>query len=105
MTAASEDSQEQTPEAGVVAFTPDADGSAADGSVVDAAAVADGSVADGSVADGSVADGAVVAEAAADEKPEREVTDLLEPREGLPPVIATPEDLAAAVEQIGRAHV
>ena len=35
MTAASEDSEEQTPEAGVVAFTPDADGSVADGSVAD----------------------------------------------------------------------
>jgi ribonuclease D len=93
MTAASEDSEEQTPEAGVVAFTPDADGSAAGGSVVD------GSVVDEvAAADGSAADGAVVDEAAADEKPEREVTDLLEPREGLPPVIATPEDLAAAVE-------
>ena len=48
MTAASEDSEEQTPEAGVVAFTPDADGSAVDGSVVDEAAVADGSAVDGS---------------------------------------------------------
>ena len=95
MTAASEESEEQTPEA--VALSADADGPVADGSV------ADGSVADGSVADGSVADGPWLAdgdEAAADEKPEREVIDLLEPREGLPPVIATPEDLAAAVERL-----
>ena len=81
MTAASEDSEEQTPEAGVVAFTPEADGSAVDSSVADGSAVdssvADGSAVDSSVADGSVADGAFVDEAAAEEKPEREVTDLL----------------------------
>ena len=32
--------------------------------------------------------------------PESEVVDLLEPREGLPPVTSTPRDLAAAVERL-----
>jgi ribonuclease D len=90
MTAASEESEEQTPD--VVALS--ADGSVADGSG------ADGSGTDGSLADEAAADEAAADEAAAEEKPEREVIDLREPREGLPPVIATPEDLAAAVERL-----
>ena len=87
MTAASEESEEQTPAS--VALPADADGS-----------VADGCVADGGADGETAADGMAADEAAADEKPEREVIDLLEPREGLPPVIATPEDLAAAVERL-----
>jgi ribonuclease D len=35
-----------------------------------------------------------------DEEPEREVVDLTEPRDGLPPVIADPGELAAAVERL-----
>jgi len=38
--------------------------------------------------------------AAADGEPKREVIDLLEPRDGLPPVIVTAAELAAAVEQL-----
>ena len=95
MTAASEESEDQTPDA--VALS--ADGSGADGSGADGP-VADGLVADGSLADQAVADEAVADEAVAEEKPEREVIDLREPREGLPRVIATPEDLAAAVERL-----
>ena len=37
---------------------------------------------------------------AGDDEPEREVIDLLEPADGLPPVIATAEDLAAAVDRL-----
>jgi ribonuclease D len=35
-----------------------------------------------------------------EEAPEREVVNLTEPREGLPPVIVTPEELAAAVRRL-----
>ncbi|HEX6453837.1 MAG TPA: HRDC domain-containing protein [Trebonia sp.] len=37
---------------------------------------------------------------AVDEGPEREVVDLTEPRDGLPPVIADPDELAAAIERL-----
>jgi ribonuclease D len=89
MTAASEESEEQTPGADAVAASPDADGS-----------VGGEAVLDGTAADEALGDEVAAAEAAGDEKPEREVTDLLEPRDGLPPVIATPGDLAAAVERL-----
>jgi ribonuclease D len=36
----------------------------------------------------------------AGDRPDREVIHLLEPRDGLPPVTSTPEDLAAAVERL-----
>jgi ribonuclease D len=58
---------------------------------------------------GAMTDGAVGgAELGPDEVPEdeseavpdREVIDLLEPREGLPPVIAGPAELAEAVERL-----
>jgi ribonuclease D len=39
-------------------------------------------------------------EPAHEEEPGREVVDLTEPRDGLPPVTITPEDLAAAVERL-----
>ena len=84
VTAASEESEEQTPEPdGSVALTGDE------------AATAGEAPGDEAAADEAAGD-----EAAADEKPEREVIDLLEPRDGLPPVIATAEDLAVAVERL-----
>jgi ribonuclease D len=42
----------------------------------------------------------VVGAPAADEEPEREVVDLTEPRDGLPPVITDPGELAAAIDRL-----
>ncbi len=45
-------------------------------------------------------EGEADAQPAADAAPERAVIDLLEPRDGLPPVTSTPRDLAAAVGRL-----
>jgi ribonuclease D len=78
VTAASEPSEEKIPEAGIVeAGIVEASGGEASGGEVNA-------------------DEAAVVDAG----PEREVIDLLEPREGLPPVITTGVELAAAIERL-----
>jgi ribonuclease D len=60
----------------------------------------DGSAVDGSAVDGSAVDGSAVDGSEPGEETERKVELLLEPRDGLPPLVTSPAALQAAIEAL-----